>query len=139
MVMTTTGADLQGEVAIGATIIIEATVTVKTLTSEENSATIAEVTIVEATTAEVATMIALEADAEKAVDTLITVEIVMTSIIKIGLRVEEKVVRVISFIQETEEAGSITKAEIDFTESSFQSIKLHFGCHMPYAISCDQT
>ena len=122
MVMTTTGADLQGEVAIGATIIIEATVTVKTLTSEENSATIAEVTIVEATTAEVATMIALEADAEKAVDTLITVEIVMTSIIKIGLRVEEKVVRVISFIQETEEAGSITKAEIDFTESSFQSI-----------------
>lgn len=122
MVMTTTGADLQGEVAIGATIIIEATVTVKTLTSEENSATIAEVTMDEVTTAEVATMIALEADAEKAVDTLITVEIVMTSIIKIGLRVEEKVVRVISFIQETEEAGSITKAEIDFTESSFQSI-----------------
>ena len=114
MAMTTTGADLQGEVAIGATIIIEATVTVKTLTSEENSATIAEVTMDEVTTAEVATMIALEADAEKAVDTLIIVEI--------DLRVEEKVVRVISFIQETEEAGSITKAEIDFTESSFQSI-----------------
>lgn len=117
MAMTMTAADLQDEVAIGVTITIgEATVTDTTLTSEETLAT-----IVEATTAEVATMIALEGDAEKVVvDTITIVEIVKTSIIKIDLRVEEKVVRAISFTQEIEEVDINKKAEIDFTESSFK-------------------